>query len=56
MVRHGYLLLPLVVLLYMVMVTAASPFRAALAALAVTVVLSWARADTRLDLNESRII
>ncbi len=52
MVRHGYLLLPLVVLLYMVMVTAASPFRAALAALAVTVVLSWARADTRLDLKK----
>ncbi|MDR7549166.1 MAG: TRAP transporter fused permease subunit, partial [Armatimonadota bacterium] len=50
MVQHGYLLMPLVVLLYMVMVRFESPFRAALAALAVTVVLSWLRADTRLNL------
>jgi TRAP transporter 4TM/12TM fusion protein len=52
MLRHGYMLLPLVVLLYMVMVTATSPFRAALAAIAVTIVLSWLRADTRLDLGK----
>ncbi|MDR7545209.1 MAG: TRAP transporter fused permease subunit [Armatimonadota bacterium] len=50
--QHGYLLLPLVVLLYMVMVAAASPFRAALAALAVTLVLSWLRADTRMTLRK----
>ncbi|MDR7417983.1 MAG: TRAP transporter fused permease subunit [Armatimonadota bacterium] len=50
--QHGYLLLPLAVLLYMVMGTAASPFRAALAALAVTVVLSWLRADTRLTVQK----
>jgi TRAP transporter 4TM/12TM fusion protein len=50
--RHGYLLLPLVVLLYMVMVRQDSPFRAALAAIATTVVLSWFRADTRLDFKK----
>jgi TRAP transporter 4TM/12TM fusion protein len=50
--RHGYMLLPLVVLLYMVMAAAASPFRAALVALAITVVLSWLRADTRLNLRK----
>jgi TRAP transporter 4TM/12TM fusion protein len=52
LVRHGYLLLPLVVLLYMVMVRQDSPFRAALAAIAATVVLSWFRADTRLNLKK----
>jgi TRAP transporter 4TM/12TM fusion protein len=52
MMQHGYLLLPLVILLYMVMVVQASPFRAALAAIAGTVVLSWFRADTRLDLKK----
>jgi TRAP transporter 4TM/12TM fusion protein len=50
--RHGYMLIPLVVLLYMVMAMGASPFRAALAALALTVVVSWLRADTRLDLRK----
>ncbi|MDR7523104.1 MAG: TRAP transporter fused permease subunit [Armatimonadota bacterium] len=50
--QHGYLLLPLVVLLYMIMGAGASPFRAALYALATTVVLSWLRADTRLDLRK----
>jgi TRAP transporter 4TM/12TM fusion protein len=50
--RHGYMLLPLMVLLYMVMATAASPFRAALVALALTIVLSWLRADTRLNLRK----
>lgn len=51
-VQHGYLLLPLVVLLYMIMGLGASPFRAALYALATTVVLSWLRADTRLNLRK----
>lgn len=50
--RHGYLLMPLVVLLYMIMGVGASPFRAALYALATTVVLSWLRADTRLDFRK----
>src|SRR3990170_5514611 len=50
--QHGYMLIPLVVLLYMVMVVQTSPFRAALAAIAATVVLSWFRADTRLDLKK----
>lgn len=50
--RHGYMLIPLVVLLYMVMAMGASPFRAALAALALTVVVSWLRADTRLSLRK----
>lgn len=49
---HGYLLLPLVVLLYAIMGMAWSPFRAALAAIATTLVLSWLRADTRLDLKK----
>jgi TRAP transporter 4TM/12TM fusion protein len=48
--QHGYMLIPLVVLLYMIMAAGASPFRAALTALAVTVVVSWLRADTRLNL------
>jgi TRAP transporter 4TM/12TM fusion protein len=50
--HHGYLLLPLVVLLYTVMALAWSPFRAALAAIATTLALSWLRADTRLDLRK----
>jgi TRAP transporter 4TM/12TM fusion protein len=50
--NHGYLLLPLVVLLYTIMGLAWSPFRAALAAIATTLVLSWLRADTRLDLKK----
>lgn len=52
LLQHGYLLLPLVVLLYMIMVAGVSPFRAALYALATTVVLSWLRPDTRLDLRK----
>lgn len=48
--RHGYLLLPLVLLLYLIMVGGASPFRAALWALAGVLVVSWVRADTRLSL------
>ena len=50
MVQHGYMLTPLVVLLYLIMVTGASPFRAALYALALTVAVSFLRADTRLNL------
>jgi TRAP transporter 4TM/12TM fusion protein len=50
--QHGYMLVPLVVLLYMVMAMGASPFRAALAALATTLVVSWVRADTRLNLTK----
>ncbi|MGQ0571449.1 MAG: TRAP transporter permease [Armatimonadota bacterium] len=47
-VQHGYLLIPLAVLLYMIMARGASPFRAALYAIAVTLAVSWLRADTRL--------
>ncbi len=50
--QHGYLLIPLVLLLYMIMGAGASPFRAALYALGSTVVLSWMRADTRLNLRK----
>ncbi len=50
--RHGYLLLPMVLLLYMIMGAGASPFRSALYALAATVLLSWLRADTRLNLRK----
>ncbi len=50
--QHGYMFLPLVVLLYMVMALGASPFRAALYALATTVVVSLFRADTRLTLRK----
>ena len=50
MVEHGYLLAPLVVLLYLIMVTGLSPFRAALYALAATVLVSLLRPDTRLTL------
>lgn len=50
--QHGYLLLPLVILLYLIMGAGASPFRAALWALASTLVLSWLRADTRLDFRK----
>ncbi len=48
--QHGYLLLPLVLLLYLIMVGGASPFRAALWALAAVLVVSWFRIDTRLHL------
>jgi len=50
MVQHGYMLAPLVVLLYLIIATGASPFRAALYALAVTVLVSLIRPDTRLTL------
>jgi len=50
MLQHGYLLAPLVVLLYLIMATGASPFRAALYALVITVGVSLIRADTRLNL------
>jgi TRAP transporter 4TM/12TM fusion protein len=49
-VEHGYLLAPLAVLLYLIMATGASPFRAALYALGVTVLVSLIRPDTRLNL------
>ncbi|MGQ0550311.1 MAG: TRAP transporter permease [Armatimonadota bacterium] len=50
--QHGYMFLPLVVLLYMVMALGASPFRAALYALATTIIVSLFRADTRLTLRK----
>lgn len=50
MLTHGYLLAPLVVLLFLIIAYGASPFRAALYALAVTVGVSLIRADTRLNL------
>ncbi|HET6946555.1 MAG TPA: TRAP transporter fused permease subunit [bacterium] len=50
MVQHGYMLAPLVVLLYLIMATGASPFRAALYALVLTVGVSLLRVDTRLNL------
>ena len=49
--QHGYLLLPLVVLLYAIMGRGESPFRAALYGLGVAVVVSLFRADTRLTLR-----
>ena len=52
MFRHGYLLIPLVVLLYAIMGRGESPFRAALYALALTVVVSMFRPDTRLNLRK----
>jgi TRAP transporter 4TM/12TM fusion protein len=45
---HGYLFLPLGVLLLMIMAFGASPFRAALYALASTIAVAAFRADTRL--------
>ncbi len=51
MVRHGYLLVPIGVLLYMIMVVGAAPARAALYALATAIVFSLARPDTRLTLR-----
>ena len=51
MFQHGYLLLPLVVLLYAIMGRGESPFRAALYGLGVAVVVSLFRADTRLTLR-----
>ena len=50
MLTHGYLLAPLVVLLFLIIAYGASPFRAALYALVVTVGVSLIRADTRLNL------
>lgn len=50
MLQHGYLLAPLAVLLFMIMALGASPFRAALYGLAVTVAVSMIRPDTRLHL------
>jgi TRAP transporter 4TM/12TM fusion protein len=50
MLRHGYLLIPIVVLLYMIMGRGAAPARAALYALGVAFVASLLRADTRLTL------
>ncbi|MGH2398928.1 MAG: TRAP transporter permease, partial [bacterium] len=50
MLTHGYLLAPLVVLLFLIIAYGASPFRAALYALAVTVGVALIRADTRLNL------
>jgi len=48
--RNGYLLAPLVVLLYLIMIVDLSPFRAALWALVVTVGVSLLRAETRMGL------
>lgn len=50
LLQHGYMLAPLAVLLFMIMGLGASPFRAALYALAVTVAVSLIRPDTRLNL------
>ncbi|HEY3249239.1 MAG TPA: TRAP transporter permease [bacterium] len=50
LLRSGYLLAPLVVLLYLIMIVDLSPFRAALWALVVTVGVSLLRAETRLGL------
>lgn len=50
--RHGYMLFPLALLLYLIMAAGASPFRAALYALVSTVVLSWLRPDTRLGFRK----
>jgi TRAP transporter 4TM/12TM fusion protein len=47
--EHGYLFIPLGVLLYMIMAQGTSPFRAALYALASTIVVAAFRADTRLN-------
>src|SRR3970282_2743267 len=44
------MLTPLLVLLYLIMCPGASPFRAALYALALTIAVSFLRADTRLNL------
>ena len=52
MLQHGYMFVPLVVLLYLIMGTGASPFRAALYALATALVVSLFRADTRLTLRK----
>ncbi|HET6781433.1 MAG TPA: TRAP transporter permease [bacterium] len=52
MVQHGYMLAPLVVLLYLIIVTGASPFRAALYALFLTIAVSFVRPDTRLNLTK----
>jgi len=48
--EHGYMFAPLVVLLFMIMALGASPFRAALYALVLTVAISFVRPDTRLSL------
>lgn len=45
---RGYLLLPLAVLFYFLMVEQVSPFRAALWAVVTTVAVSWIRAATRM--------
>ena len=50
MVRHGYLLVPIGVLLYMIMVVGAAPARAALYALVTAFACSLLRPDTRLNL------
>jgi len=52
MLQHGYLLLPLVALLYSIMGRGESPFRAALYGLAVALVVSMFRADTRVGLRK----
>jgi TRAP transporter 4TM/12TM fusion protein len=50
MLRHGYLLIPILVLLYLIMGRGAAPARAALYALATAFVASLFRPDTRLTL------
>jgi TRAP transporter 4TM/12TM fusion protein len=48
MLERGYLLLPLAVLFYFLMVEQVSPFRAALWAIVVTVLVSWLHRQTRM--------
>jgi TRAP transporter 4TM/12TM fusion protein len=52
MLKEGYLLLPVLVLLFSLTVLLNSPIRAALLALATTVVVSYFRAQTRLGLRK----
>lgn len=51
MASRGYLLLPLAVLFYFLMVEQVSPFRAALWAIGVTVLVSWLSRQTRMGLG-----
>lgn len=50
--EKGYLLVPLLVLLYSLMVLQLSPFRSALWATLVLIGLSWFKKETRLDLRK----
>lgn len=48
--RWGHLAIPLLVLLYELLVERATPIRSALLSMAVTLVVSWLRAETRMGL------